>query len=119
MPEFSTPSSRLLETLTTLASHPNTFVYVLSGRGRQHLDEWFKNARVGLSAEHGCFYKHPDCVTHVAEDSLKNEIIDDAENNIIGNGWYKTVDQVETSPWKDTIRPLFKHYTVHIAAFTF
>lgn len=59
LPEFARPSPRTLELLSRLMAVPNTFVYILSGRSRQHLDQWFGETGVGLSAEHGCFYKHP------------------------------------------------------------
>ncbi|KAI9342782.1 glycosyltransferase family 20-domain-containing protein [Zopfochytrium polystomum] len=57
--EFAQPSAEILNVLRTLASLPQVYVYILSGRSRDLLDEWFKDVDVGLSAEHGCFYKHP------------------------------------------------------------
>lgn len=70
---------------------------------------------MGLSAEHGCFFKHP---AGVAE-AMKQTRSDLADNNAqestklvkdAGNGWFRSVDQVDDS-WRETIRPLFKHYT--------
>lgn len=48
LPEFAKPSPKVLEQLTALASQPDTYVYILSGRGRQHLDSWFENTGIGL-----------------------------------------------------------------------
>lgn len=90
-------------------------MYILSGRGRNHLDTWFGDCDVGLSAEHGCFYKHPAGVAKEMKD-IRSEmptanahepakLVKDA-----GNGWFRSVDQVDSS-WRETIRPLFKHYT--------
>ncbi|KAJ1550600.1 Trehalose-6-P synthase/phosphatase complex synthase subunit, partial [Cladochytrium tenue] len=59
LPEYAAPSEPVLERLRRLAQQPDTFVYVLSGRSRAHLDLWFDNIPVGVSAEHGCFYRHP------------------------------------------------------------
>ncbi|KAI8928849.1 glycosyltransferase family 20-domain-containing protein [Entophlyctis helioformis] len=59
LPEFARPSASLLSTLTRLAALPNVYVYILSGRSREHLERWFGGTGVGLSAEHGCFYRHP------------------------------------------------------------
>ncbi|KAG0262815.1 Trehalose-6-P synthase/phosphatase complex synthase subunit [Mortierella polycephala] len=97
LPEFANPASHIIHNLQALAAQPNTYVYILSGRDRKHLDSWFGNCGVGLSAEHGCFYKHP------ADEPVK--LVKDA-----GNGWFRSVDQVDAS-WRETIRPLFKHYT--------
>jgi trehalose-phosphatase len=48
LPEFAKPSPKILDQLKTLASQPDTYVYILSGRGRQHLDSWFENTGIGL-----------------------------------------------------------------------
>ncbi len=58
-PEFARPDLRILDTLGQLNTQSETYVYILSGRGREPLDKWFHNTGIGLSAEHGCFYKHP------------------------------------------------------------
>ena len=42
-----------------MAGKPDVFLYILSGRSRRHLEEWFVDVPIGLSAEHGCFYRHP------------------------------------------------------------
>jgi trehalose 6-phosphate synthase/phosphatase len=94
--------------LKTLAEQPDTYVYILSGRSRHHLDSWFESTGVGLSAEHGCFYKHPanirDKINPVAA-SNEGKLIKEEDNK-----WYCLVEQVDPS-WKETIRPLFQHYT--------
>ncbi|KAG2226359.1 hypothetical protein INT45_000527 [Circinella minor] len=109
LPEFAKPSQTVLDHLKTLASKPDTYVYILSGRGRKHLDAWFDSTGVGLSAEHGCFYKHPvsirDKVNPVQSSSHESKLIKEVDNN-----WYCLVEQIDPS-WKETIRPLFQHYT--------
>ncbi|KAG0294224.1 Trehalose-6-P synthase/phosphatase complex synthase subunit [Dissophora globulifera] len=118
LPEFANPASHIIHNLQALAAQPNTYVYILSGRDRTHLDAWFAECGVGLSAEHGCFYKHPANVAKMianngsdttsamlAEVQEPGKFIKDA-----GDGWYRSVDQVDSS-WRETIRPLFKHYT--------
>ncbi|KAJ3009031.1 UNVERIFIED_CONTAM: Trehalose-6-P synthase/phosphatase complex synthase subunit [Siphonaria sp. JEL0065] len=59
LPEFSNPSKKIRELIKRLASLPDTYVYIFSGRSRNYLDAWFGDIGVGLSAEHGCFYRHP------------------------------------------------------------
>lgn len=106
------PASQTIDHLRSLAAQPDTFVYILSGRDRAHLDSWFGDCNVGLSAEHGCFYKHPasasKAIRHGSDGSIAQDptmIVKDA-----GNGWFRSVDQVDAD-WRETIRPLFKHYT--------
>ncbi|KAF8945913.1 Trehalose-6-P synthase/phosphatase complex synthase subunit [Haplosporangium gracile] len=115
LPEFANPASHIIHNLQALAAQPNTYVYILSGRDRKHLDAWFGECGVGLSAEHGCFFKHPAGVAKAmkqirsempSSDALEPaKLVKDA-----GNGWFRSVDQVDAS-WRETIRPLFKHYT--------
>ncbi|CAO3615110.1 unnamed protein product [Cunninghamella echinulata] len=108
LPEFAKPSPKILEQLKTLSAQPDTYVYILSGRGRQHLDSWFENTGIGLSSEHGCFYKHPlkirDKVNPVASSS-DGKLVKAEDGN-----WYCLVEQIDPS-WKETILPLFEHYT--------
>ncbi|KAG0063575.1 Trehalose-6-P synthase/phosphatase complex synthase subunit [Podila epicladia] len=115
IPEFANPASHIIHNLQALAAQPNTFVYILSGRGRQHLDTWFGDCDVGLSAEHGCFYKHPAGVAKEMKDIRSEMPTANAHEPVklvkdAGNGWFRSVDQVDSS-WRETIRPLFKHYT--------
>lgn len=137
LPEFAKPSSKVLSVLKRLASQENTYVYILSGRCRHHLDEWFESTGCGLSAEHGCYYKHPaslrdfdptgvvtaDCPEAVTPGSVS------APSSTLGitmpspvaatarvvyeegsTGWYRLVDFMDQS-WRETIGPLFQHYT--------
>ncbi|KAL2911543.1 Trehalose-6-P synthase/phosphatase complex synthase subunit [Polyrhizophydium stewartii] len=59
MPEFARPSAAVLTLLARLAAMPNVYVYVFSGRSREHLERWFGDMGIGLCAEHGCFFRHP------------------------------------------------------------
>ena len=163
MPEFAKPTQSVLNTLSRLSAMPNVYVYVLSGRSREHLDRWFGETGVGLSAEHGCFYRHPSKLSLRAADANDGGVLasdslepigmevkysatsgvssvgggvtasstsasgDENVNNssdssttstqqqqhqgrTSNNGWYAMVDQVDSS-WRNTIRPLFQHYT--------
>ncbi|SRR6266498_120605 len=108
LPEFASPSSNVISTLNALQSKSNTCVYILSGRGREHLDQWFNSTGIGLSAEHGCFYKHPECLKGEVDPAASHL----AEGKVIkgeSNGWYRLVEQVDPA-WKETIHPLFEHY---------
>jgi trehalose 6-phosphate synthase/phosphatase len=55
-----TPSSEVLSVLNTLCSDPKNFVVIVSGRGRNILDDCFASCeRLGLAAEHGYYYRYP------------------------------------------------------------
>ncbi|KAI8847205.1 glycosyltransferase family 20-domain-containing protein [Chytridium lagenaria] len=168
LPEFAKPTAAILESLKRLASKEDVYLYIVSGRSRLHLDLWFSETGVGLSAEHGCFYRHPPKLNYqisfendeehisrsIAAPSLPNlghntvnydglNVLSSAlsgsdmmlpgpapspaiplhgDSSLSGNagprnaprrtsnGWLALVDQVDSS-WRDTIRPLFQHYT--------
>ncbi|KAI9735908.1 MAG: threalose-6-phosphate phosphatase [Cirrosporium novae-zelandiae] len=59
-PQAAIPSDRVIRTLKTLASDPRNSVWIISGRDQVFLDEWMGHIpELGLSAEHGCFIRHP------------------------------------------------------------
>lgn len=100
--------------LKSLSSLPNTYVYILSGRTRADLEQLFSNCGVGLSAEHGCFYRHPAkmnfSLTPDLSRSQSGDSSRDSDSSVrINNGWFVQVDQVESS-WRTTIKPLLQHY---------
>ncbi|KAJ3068411.1 Trehalose-6-P synthase/phosphatase complex synthase subunit [Podochytrium sp. JEL0797] len=59
LPEFAAPPANLLASLSHLSDLPNVYLYILSGRSRDHMVKWFGDTSIGLCAEHGCFYRHP------------------------------------------------------------
>ncbi|ORX95026.1 hypothetical protein K493DRAFT_220088 [Basidiobolus meristosporus CBS 931.73] len=109
LPEFAKPSPEVIKGLKNLAAKPDTYVYILSGRARDHLDSWFQDTGVGLSAEHGCFYKHPLSLRNF-DPNQTSEVEKGKFVKPETNGWYRLVEQVDPT-WRDTIRPLFQHYT--------
>lgn len=59
-PQSAIPSDRVIRTLKTLAADPANAVWIISGRDQAFLDEWMGHIpEIGLSAEHGCFLRHP------------------------------------------------------------
>lgn len=100
IPEFARPSPSIIQKLKALSALPDTYVYILSGRSRLHLEKWFGDCGVGLSAEHGCFYKHPKKLSDSQQFAAEPD----------SDGWFCLTNQMDTS-WKSIIRPLFDHYT--------
>lgn len=100
IPEFARPSPLVLSTLRKLSEAPDTLVYVVSGRMREHLDRWFKDVDVGLVAEHGLFYRHPSTKKGSSGSSGSSG----------PSGWVSLVEHSDPQ-WRDTVMPLFRHYT--------
>lgn len=133
LPEFARPSPALLSTLTALAAQPRTAVFIMSGRTRQVLDEWFDETGVGLIAEHGSFYKHGvawrsllpsvsllnTCLSSLSLSALTPTLSTHSDLSVSPpalslthlDGWISTVDPIESGSWRDSIRPLFQYYT--------
>ncbi|KAM9956116.1 hypothetical protein ACTFIW_005972 [Dictyostelium discoideum] len=88
VPQLSRPSQELLNSFDILSNDPKTDVYILSGRDKKTLSEWFLGIQIGLSAEYGCFFKLPESTE-----------------------WEQQVPSMDLS-WKETIRPLFKYFTL-------
>ena len=52
-PKLATPDTGLLALLRQLASAPENHVFIISGRHKETLKEWFGGCGIGLIAEHG------------------------------------------------------------------
>jgi len=59
-PEMAIPADRVVRTLKRLAQEPGNQVWIVSGRDQNFLSKWLGHIdELGLSAEHGCFLRHP------------------------------------------------------------
>ncbi|CAG8691657.1 22105_t:CDS:10 [Dentiscutata erythropus] len=99
-------SNNIISILKALQKKSNTYVYILSGHCKVYLDEQFESTGVGLSAEHGCFYKHPKCLQEKVNPILNHEgkiIMEEY------NGWYRLVEQIDPA-LKEKVLHLFNHY---------
>ncbi|KAH7306491.1 hypothetical protein KP509_22G015400 [Ceratopteris richardii] len=83
-----TPSSEVISVLNALCADPNNLVFIVSGRSRHVLHEWFSPCKLlGLSAEHGYF----------------NRYRQEEE--------WKTTVQLTDFSWKEVVEPVLKRYT--------
>ncbi|KAH7295905.1 hypothetical protein KP509_27G070100 [Ceratopteris richardii] len=83
-----TPSPEVLAALNKLCQDSNNTVFIVSGRGRQPLSEWFSPCgRLGIAAEHGFFYR---CSSE--------------------ESWQMPVPHIDFS-WKEVVSPVLKLYT--------
>jgi trehalose 6-phosphate synthase/phosphatase len=58
-PELARPDAALLHLLRTLAGRPDTEVHIVSGRGREALEQWMGSLPMWLHAEHGFWSRPP------------------------------------------------------------
>jgi trehalose 6-phosphate synthase/phosphatase len=87
MPSKKEANPVFMKHLNHLASDEHNTVFILSGRDRAVLDEWFgKESRVGLLAEHGYFVKYP------------------------GTDWKHVAPELNLD-WMKTIKPVIEYFT--------
>lgn len=86
LPDLAIPSMSLLRFLHRLSSEPENFVYIVSGRSRQTLQNWFGELNIGLISEHGCDYVHPG-----------------------GEDWQTVVEKNDQS-WKESVIPILQYF---------
>ncbi|XXG63276.1 hypothetical protein AAC387_Pa05g1509 [Persea americana] len=92
MPQASickTPSAEVISVLDNLCSDPKNTVFIISGRGKSCLSEWFAPCEMlGIAAEHGYFIRWN-----------KN------------SDWEKTSSLAAEFDWKRIAEPVMKLYT--------
>ncbi|KAL4403155.1 trehalose phosphatase [Malassezia pachydermatis] len=88
-PEAALPSQRLLEALNFLTSDPRNIVYIISGRDQRFLSKHFGSMHaIGLSAEHGSFFKEHGEEHH----------------------WHDLSVELDMS-WKEDVLNVFRYFT--------
>jgi trehalose 6-phosphate synthase/phosphatase len=56
---IKTPSAEVISVLNVLCKDPKNSVFIVSGRGRSSLSEWFAPCEMlGIAAEHGYFLRY-------------------------------------------------------------
>lgn len=82
------PAGHVLDVLKSLTADPKNQVYIISGRARAELAEWFDSVpRLGLAAEHGFYMRPPES---------KN---------------WSVLDPEAEFTWKDIVLPILQLYT--------
>lgn len=59
LPKLANPSAEVVNILTKLSKNPRNKVYIISGRDTVSLETWLGHLDVGLSCEHGAFFRLP------------------------------------------------------------
>ena len=53
-----TPSEKLINVLKSLCNNPKNYVYIITGKPKKFLQEWFKDVKnLGFGGEYGYYYK--------------------------------------------------------------
>ncbi|CDY10196.1 BnaC05g04390D [Brassica napus] len=82
------PSQEVMNFLAALCEDKKNSVFIVSGRGRESLGEWFSPCRnIGIAAEHGYFLKWP------------------------GSEKWETCGQGTDFGWMQIVEPVMKQYT--------
>jgi trehalose 6-phosphate synthase/phosphatase len=98
-----------------LSSKPGNYVFIVSGRKRSQLNEWFGNIRsLGLAAEKGCFIRWPDDIVAQCREPFNAEETTSAdsskEDNL--NDW-ENLTRIADAKWKLSFMEIIKDYTRH------
>ncbi|KAI5793704.1 glycosyltransferase family 20-domain-containing protein [Peziza echinospora] len=81
-PDAAIPTDKVIRTIKKLAADPDNQVWIISGRDQEFLAKWMGHIpELGLSAEHGCFMRHPhsndwENLTETADMSWQQKIMD-------------------------------------------
>ena len=78
------PDEELMQMMTRLTADKKNRVVIITGRGRETIEEWFKDQKVDIIAEHGVWLKKA------------------------GKDW-KTIETL-VNKWKEDIHPLLEDY---------
>ncbi|KAF4355489.1 probable alpha,alpha-trehalose-phosphate synthase [UDP-forming] 9 [Cannabis sativa] len=85
---MKSPSPEVISTINSLCNDPKNTVYIVSGRGRSSLSEWFAPCdRLGIAAEHGYFIRSS------------------------GTSEWETSPVVADLDWKEIVEPVMTLYT--------
>jgi len=57
VPSLAIPTEELVSVLTSLGQNPKNVTYVITGRERRVMDEWLGGIPIGMSCEHGSFFR--------------------------------------------------------------
>ncbi|EGZ04897.1 hypothetical protein PHYSODRAFT_535258 [Phytophthora sojae] len=130
MEELAEPSAALLSCLEDLTADPRNTVYIISGRNKTRLQEWFGHLpRVGLAAEHGYWFrpasKHPSTLdvdgSGASGDNLPrlNDPLASSSSSVMGASesamferapWQCMFSDVELE-WRDEVESILEHFT--------
>ncbi|CAN0153793.1 unnamed protein product [Pylaiella littoralis] len=101
------PGRAVVEGLAELCRDPRNIVFVVSGRGKDELQEAFGHIKgLGLAAEHGSFFRWPDNGSTPERES-------DVRRAAGGDGWEALHPGLVDNEWKDVTRRFMQDFQIH------
>ncbi|CAM9826529.1 unnamed protein product [Scytosiphon promiscuus] len=105
------PGRAVLEGLSELCRDPCNTVFVISGRGKDELQEAFGHIKeLGLAAEHGSFFRWP--ATHCRE-SNASRVGDSGDEGTADDGWEALHPGLMNTAWKAVARRFMQDFQMH------
>jgi trehalose 6-phosphate synthase/phosphatase len=122
------PGSELKAKLKTLSEDAGTIVFIVSGRSRSQLQQWFHDVpELGLAAEKGCFLRWPAKIMAVARESVDDALqrrprsqsliskMSDQDSQRFSEceDLWDTLVPVADFSWKKVAMEIIESYTTH------
>lgn len=96
-PELAEPTQRLLEALKKLSSCDDNIVFIVTGRQKSTMVDWFRGIGVGFAVEHGFSLRWPD---HL-RDHFRGKKEPDPELDDVWNRWENGYIVGRDDTWDD------------------
>mmetsp|Transcript_48722 Transcript_48722/g.95546 ORF Transcript_48722/g.95546 Transcript_48722/m.95546 type:complete len:929 (+) Transcript_48722:78-2864(+) len=109
---FGGPPENVVEILENLSKDPATCVFIMSGRTRSFLSQWFGHIEeLGLAAEKGCFLRWPARFRKSSDRRRTRKERDSAPSS--GAGEWQNLAPTTDDSWKAVAREVMDSYTNH------
>lgn len=112
------PEPYLLNLIAKLTSDPRNLVYIVSGREKVKLDEWFGDVDdLNLASEHGFFYKNKKKIQNINLQSINSDTLQlGSSNNVVSNNKKDTsvweeLFQIADWSWKESVLKILEGFT--------
>lgn len=113
------PEPYLLNLLNILSADPRNLVYIVSGREKPKLDEWFGSVEnLNLASEHGFFFKHKKNIENINLDSINSETLNVGESNqnnlkkdSSSKGKWEELFTIHDWSWKESVLKILEGFT--------
>jgi trehalose 6-phosphate synthase/phosphatase len=108
-PERAKPKRQLLDLLRSIGSTPGVDFYMVSGRDRATMEEWFGALPIGLIAEHGVWRSDPPQTTDADADHADTAVVG-AETIVGPSGrvWRRAANLPDPEVWRPIIENIME-----------
>lgn len=102
-PELAVPDGELVQLLSRLSADAKNSVFIISGRARATLEDWFGQTPVGIIAEHGAWLRDPASRATERRNSAPGE----------NGGWRSS--QPISADWKEQVAAILHLFVAQVA----